>query len=644
MKLTAPLTFGLIACILLVSAPHAEHLPLWVSTVCVALLAWRAYLTWGGYPLPARWLLLGVTVACVFAIAVTFRTLFGREVGVALLILLSTLKLLELKAVRDATVLIYLSCFIIITNFFYSQSIPTALFMLFTLLVIMATWVHMQTGSLALRPRLRIAIVLLLQAIPLSLIIFVLFPRVQGPLWGMPQDAYATSGLSDTMAPGSVSKLSLSDAVAFRVAFNDTVPLREQMYWRGPVLWDYDGMTWKRGSNATLRPPTLSDTSLPVDYTVTLEPHNKRWLFAMDMPAKISISAEMAPDFQLLSRRPVTARIRYDASSLLSYRANPDEPQQQLQRALALPQGYNPQTRRLAAEWRAQSATPEAVIRTALAYYNQQAFEYTLEPPPLGLNGVDEFLFGTKKGFCEHYAGSFVVLMRAAGIPARVVTGYQGGEFNELGGYYIIRQADAHAWAEVWLRERGWVRVDPTASISPERIQNGLSSALSDNAALPFMARNPPEWLRGLRLNWDALSNQWNQWVLGYNTERQFAFLTRMGMEDITWQKMAINMLAGVALLVGVFTLVMLRRLAVRRTDAVQAAWLKVCRKLEKAGLPRAPHEGPMDYAARIAAAHPDLTEDIYDIAARYASLRYGGEAEQDGLPAFKDAVRAFKL
>ncbi|MBI5005786.1 MAG: DUF3488 domain-containing transglutaminase family protein [Nitrosomonadales bacterium] len=644
MKLSAPLTFGLIACILLVSAPHAEHLPLWVSAVCAALLAWRAYLTWGGYPLPARWLLLGITIACVLAIAITFRTLFGREAGVALLILLATLKLLELKAVRDATVLVYLSCFIIITNFFYSQSIPTALFMLFTLLVIMATWVHMQTGALALRPRLRIAVVLLLQAIPLSLIIFVLFPRVQGPLWGMPQDAYATSGLSDNMAPGSMSKLSLSDAVAFRVTFADQAPAREQMYWRGPVLWDYDGMTWTRGRNATLRGPTLTDTSMPVEYTVTLEPHNKRWLFALDMPAKLSIPAELAPDFQLLSRAPVNARTRYTANSFLSYRANPEEQPQQLQRALALPPGYNPQSRQLAAEWRAQSDSPEAVVRTALAYFNQQGFVYTLEPPLLGLNGVDEFMFGTKQGFCEHYAGSFVVLMRAAGIPARVVTGYQGGEYNDLGGYHIIRQADAHAWAEVWLRERGWVRVDPTAAISPARIQSGLSSALPDNSALPFMARNPPQWLRGLRLNWDTLANQWNQWVLGYNTERQFAFLTRMGMEDITWQKMALNMLAGVAVLVGVFTLLMLRRLATRKTDAVQAAWLKVCRKLAKAGLPRAPHEGPMDYAARIAAAHPDLAADIYDIAARYASLRYGGETEQEGLAAFKDAVRTFKL
>jgi transglutaminase-like putative cysteine protease len=644
MKLTAPLTFGLIACIVLVSAPHAEHLPLWVSAVCTALLTWRAYLTWSGNPLPARWLLLAVTVACVLAIVITFRTLFGREVGVTLLILLATLKLLELKAVRDATVLVYLSCFIIITNFFYSQSIPTALYMLFTLLVIMATWVHMQTGALALKPRLRIAAVLLLQAIPLSLILFVLFPRVQGPLWGMPQDAYASSGLSDSMAPGSMSKLSLSDAVAFRVTFADKAPLRDQMYWRGPVLWDFDGTTWTRGRNATLQRPTLGDTASPIDYTVTLEPHNKLWLFALDMPSRLSIPFELAPDMQVLSKAPVTARTRYNATSLLAYRANLDEPPQQIRRALALPDGYNPQARRLAAEWRARSANDEALVGTALLYFNQNGFEYTLEPPLLGRNGVDDFLFSTKKGFCEHYAGSFVVLMRAAGIPARVVTGYQGGEYNDLGNYYILRQSDAHAWAEVWLRERGWVRIDPTAAISPTRIQSGLNAALPNNAALPFLVRTQSPILLRLRFNLDSLTNQWNQWVLGYNTERQFAFLTRLGMEDITWQRLAMNMLAGVALLVGVFTLLMLRRLATHNTDAVQAAWLKVCRKLEKAGLPRAPHEGAMDYAARIAAARPALADAIHDIAARYAALRYGGEAEKEGLPAFKDAVHAFKL
>jgi|WetSurMetagenome_2_1015567.scaffolds.fasta_scaffold00294_4 protein-glutamine gamma-glutamyltransferase len=644
MKLTAPLIYGLIACILLVSAPHAEHLPLWVSAICSALLAWRAYLTWSGNPLPPRWLLLVVTLACVLAIAATFRTLFGREVGVTLLILLASLKLLEMRAVRDVTVLIYLSCFVIITNFFYSQSIPTALFMLFTLLIIMATWVHMQTGDLAFRPRLRIAGILLLQAIPLSLVIFVLFPRVQGPLWGMPQDAYASSGLSDSMAPGSLSRLSLSDAVAFRVVFNGKEPTREQLYWRGPVLWDFDGTSWKRGRNATLQRPVLTDATTPVDYTVTLEPHNKPWLFVLDMPAKISIPADLAPDFQVLSRMPVNARTRYSATSLLSYRANLGEPPQQLQRALALPQGYNPQARKLAAEWRTRSDSDTALVRTALDYFNRNGFEYTLEPPLLGTNSVDDFIFTTRKGFCEHYAGSFVFLMRAAGLPARVVTGYQGGEYNELGGYYVLRQYDAHAWAEVWLQDRGWVRVDPTAAISPARIQSGLNAALPDNATLPFLARTQSPFLLKLRFDLDALTNQWNQWVLGYNTERQFAFLTRLGMEDITWKKLAINMLSGVALLVGIFALIMLRRLSVRQADAVQALWLKACRRLEKAGLPRAPHEGAMDYAARISAARPELSGDIHDLAERYASLRYGGEAEKDRLAAFRNAVRAFKL
>ncbi len=644
MKLSAPFIYGLIACILLVSAPHAEHLPLWVSTLCVALLSWRTYLTYSGNPLPARWLLLGITIACVLALAITFRTLFGREVGVTLLILLSTLKLLELRAARDANVLIYLSCFIIITNFFYSQGIPTALYMLFTLLVIMATWVHMHTGTLRLIPRLRIGGMLLLQAIPLTLILFILFPRVQGPLWGMPQDAYASSGLSDTMAPGSVSRLSLSDAVAFRVTFSNKTPARDQMYWRGPVLWDFDGMTWSHGRYFTAQSPSLTDARERVDYTVTLEPHNKPWLFALDMPTKISIPAFFAPDFQLLNKAPVNARMRYNATSLLSYRANLDEPPEQLLRALVLPQQYDPKAKMLGHNWRESSDSDVAVVRTALDYFRNNGFEYTLEPPLLGMDSVDEFLFGTKKGFCEHYAGSFVFLMRAAGIPARVVTGYQGGEYNDLGGYYIVRQSDAHAWAEVWLHDRGWVRIDPTAVIAPSRIQSGLAAALPDATALPFMVRNPPEWLRDLRMNWDALANQWNQWVLGYNTERQFAFLTRMGMEDITWQKMALEMLAGIAVLVGVFTLVLLRRLVARQTDTVQALWLKICRKLEKAGLPRAPHEGPMEYAERVAAARPERAADMRDLAARYVSLRYAGETGQEAARAFRDAVRAFKL
>ncbi len=313
-------------------------------------------------------------------------------------------------------------------------------------------------------------------------------------------------------------------------------------------------------------------------------------------------------------------------------------------RALQLPRQVDPRARQLAAEWRAASKDDAAIVRTALSYFSKNGFVYTLEPPPLGADGIDDFLFNTRQGFCEHYASAFVFLMRAANIPARVVTGYLGGEFNDVGNYYIVRQSDAHAWAEVWLAGQGWVRVDPTGVIAPGRVERGLSAAVSDNAALPFMERNPPQWMRDLRFNLDALANQWNQWVLGYDTERQFAFLTRLGMESITWQKMALNMAAGLGLVTGLLALFMLRHLFVRRQDKVQAAWLKLCRKLADAGLPRAAHEGAQDYAARVAIARPDLARRFRDLAARYSTLRYGALADEHAQREFLQSARALKI
>lgn len=636
------LVYWLLLSILMVAAPHADHLPQWVSALCITLLSWRAYLTWSGNPLPKRWLLMAITFASVSGILISFHTLFGREVGVTLLILLTTLKFMELRGARDATVLVYLACFIIITNFFYSQSIPTALYMLATLLVIVTTWVHLYGQNIALKPRLRIAATLLLQAIPLMLVLFILFPRVQGPLWGLPQDAFASSGLDDKMAPGSLSRLILSDDVAFRVNYADQPPRREQMYWRGPVLWEFDGRTWTPGKTAATVAPQFTETEQAIDYSVTLEPHNKTWLFALDMPDKISVPARLTYDFRIVQKEPVKTRLRYEVRSHLAYRANLREAERQIQRALQLPPALNPQAMQLAADWRASSANDAAVVRAALTYFNRENFQYTLEPPLLGQHSVDEFLFGTRQGFCEHYASAFVFLMRAAHIPARVVTGYQGGEYNAVGNYYIVRQSDAHAWAEVWLSGQGWVRIDPTAAIAPARVERGLSAAVTNNAALPFMARNPPQWLLNLRLNWDALANQWNQWVLGYNAERQFAFLTRLGMESVTWQKLALNMAAGVGFIITLLALFMLRHLFARQPDKVQVAWLKLCRRLAKTGLPRAAHEGAQDYAARVAAARPDLADAIRDVATRYSALRYGGEQNEQALREFLRRMTSF--
>ena len=543
----------------MVIAPHADHLPIWVSSLCAGLLLWRAYLVYsGGHDtffakradrgngrpaappaaegssrsdgaptgvllagapegsappsrsgdsLPKRWQLMLITFAGTAGIIFNFHTLFGREAGVTLLVLLATLKLMELRNARDAMVLIYLACFIIITNFFYSQTIPTALYLLATMMVIVATWVQLQAQNIALKPRLRIAAVLLMQALPLTLILFILFPRVQGPLWGLPQDAYASTGLDERMSPGSLSRLGMSEAVAFRVTYNGKPPRRDQMYWRGPVLWNFDGRTWTPGISLPTIVPKFTGLDQAIDYVVTLEPHNKHWLFALDVPEKLTISdkvsvpAILTNDFQLLNKEPVHARMRYAARSSLVYRANVQESERQLQRALQLPRQGDPRARQLAAQWRAGSKDDAAIINTALSYFSKNGFVYTLEPPLYGADGVDDFLFGARQGFCEHYASAFVFLMRAANIPARVVTGYLGGEFNDVGNYYIVRQSDAHAWAEVWLAGQGWVRVDPTGVIAPGRVERGLSASVSDNAALPFMERNPPQWMRDLRFN-----------------------------------------------------------------------------------------------------------------------------------------------
>jgi transglutaminase-like putative cysteine protease len=639
-----PLLYGLILGIFMVIAPHAEHLPLWVSCLCGALLLWRTYLAYSDKPPLNRWLLVLVTCASVGAVAISFRTVFGREVGVTLIALLATLKLMELHQRRDAMALIHLAFFIIITNFFYSQSIPTALYMFVTLMVILSSWIHLQAQHAALKSRLRIAASLLLQAVPLMAILFVLFPRIPGPLWGLPQDAYANSGLDDKMSPGSFSRLSLSEEVSFRVTYKNSLPRRDQMYWRGPVLWDFDGRTWTGNKNAPNIPPQFGEIGQQIDYSITLEPHNKTWLFALDMPDKISLPATLTHDFQLLSKVPIHARLRYEASSHLTYRANPNEAASQITRALQLPRGFNPRALQLAAAWRARKTDDGEVVRTALSYFNQQNFAYTLEPPPLDRDSVDDFLFRTKQGFCEHYASAFVFLMRAAHIPARVVTGYQGGEFNDVGNYYIVRQSDAHAWAEVWLAEQGWVRVDPTAAIAPARVQNNLSSALANNAALPFMARNPPQWLRDLRLNWDAVANRWNLWVIGYNTERQFAFLTRLGMEAVTWQQITLNLVAGLGVALGLLALYLLRHLFARDPDKVQAAWLKLCRKLAKVGLPRAAHEGAVDYARRVALARPELTARLLDLAERYNALRYGNAQSDRARNEFLRGIAALKI
>jgi transglutaminase-like putative cysteine protease len=473
-------------------------------------------------------------------------------------------------------------------------------------------------------------------------VLFLLFPRVPGPLWGLPQDAFSgVSGLSDTMSPGSLSRLTLSDAVAFRVRFDGEIPRRRFLYWRGPVMWDFDGRTWSV-PRFFYNTPRIEASGELVSYEITLEPHNKRWLFALDVPAMVPQFSFISGDFQIMASDPVNHRKRYEMQSYVNATYGVVENRFALRRALSLPPGLNPRTLELAQELRARHGEDPALVEEVLRLFRSQNYFYTLEPPLLGENPVDEFLFKTRTGFCEHFASAFAVLMRGAGIPARIVTGYHGGDLNQFGGYLIVRQAEAHAWVEIWIRDRGWIRVDPTSVVSPLRVDSGISAAVPSTDPLPLLVRDNFALLRNLRLSWDYVANSWNQWVLGYTPERQRWLLSNVGIDNATWQKLAAALFILAGVIVAVFTVLALRQLKSRVRDPAKVAYLRFCDKLRRKGLPRAPAEGPVDYARRVAGLRPDLTPAVAAITRLYVALRYGASSGAEAVEELKLRVRQF--
>jgi protein-glutamine gamma-glutamyltransferase len=627
----------------LAAAPHVTRLPWWVTLIGAAMIVWRGWAGWKNERLPRRWLLVVLVLVGMAAVYLNFRTIFGRDAGVTLLVLFLSLKLMETKERRDAVVVTFLCYFLALTNFFYSETIPTAGVMLVTVFALTAGLVGVNGPQRPVRESFRLAGVLLAQGVPVMVLLFFLFPRVQGPMWGIPTDAFGgTTGLSDSMTPGNISLLSQSDAVAFRAHFPDGAPERRRLYWRGPVFWQFDGRTWRAGDVRVSDFAQFDPLSPPVHYTVTLEPHERQWLFALEMAGRVPPGAGATGDFQLLSRRPVTTRLRYEMSSFLQYRAKGGSTPGELDAALALPAGFNARAIALGETWRRELGSDERILARAVEWFRGAGLEYTLTPPPLGRDSVDDFLFRTKSGFCEHFASAFVVIMRAAGVPARVVTGYQGGEINPIDGYMIVRQSDAHAWAEVWLADEGWVRVDPTAAAVPVRVESGLAAAVPAGDPLPFLGRPDLSWLRALRFNWEALANYWNQWVVGYNVDRQRELLSRLGMPSPSWEKMAMTLFWLVGLVVACFSLWMLRR--TREQDPVARAWRRFCQKLARHGTERRRAEGPRAFAARAAAEQPHVAADVAEISDLYVSLRYGAAPDLASLAMLRQRVREFRV
>ena len=556
-------TLFLLAVIVWVLLPQVSHIPLWCSGLAAGLIMWRGWLAVTQRPLPSRWWLLALLMLSVAATLITHKTMLGRDAGVTLIVLLLALKTLELRAKRDAFVVFFLSFFTLLTNFFFSQSLLTAAAMLLALLGLLTALVnaHMPVGRPPLLQAAKTAGWMALLGAPIMLVLFVLFPRLS-PLWGIPGDAMSgRSGLSSTMQVGTIASLALDDSVAMRIQFEGRAPRQSDLYFRGPVLSTFDGQNW-RPLRSGLPPHMRASANLevqgpPVNYEVTLEPSQRPWLLLLDatpsQPALSGFSASMTSELQWLVDSPITDLVRYTAQSYPDFRHGPPRAVAGLQDYLNLPAGFNPRTLQLAAEMRRDTRSTKTdaapLVTAVLERLRSGGYTYTLEPGVYGEHSADEFWFDRKEGFCEHFASSFVILMRALDVPARIVTGYQGGERNAVDGFWTLRQSDAHAWAEVWLAGRGWVRVDPTAAVAPGRVGTlQRLQAPRGVIAEALLGNINPAFALNLRAVWEAVNNRWNQTVLNYTQSKQLNLLRNLGFKSPSWEDL-LYLLIGIVVL-----------------------------------------------------------------------------------------------
>ena len=547
-------TLFLLAVITWILLPQIQHTPWWTSAFAACLLLWRARLAWTGGALPGRWLLAGALALAIAATWATHKTIVGRDAGVTLIVMLLTLKTLELRARRDAMVVFFLGFFVLLSNFFYSQSLPTALAMVLGLMGLLTALVnaHMTAGKPPLTQALRTASLLALWGAPVMVALFLFFPRM-APLWGVPSDDLAgRSGLSENMRVGEVASLAMDDSVALRIRFDTPggkEPPASSLYFRGPVLSQFDGRNWQADEMAdAMAVAQLQVTGEPIRYQMLVEPSKRRWLTLLDavpgepqIPPGASVGRmRMSTNLQWMTQRPITDVLRVDAQSYTQFSYGPQKDGGNLQRYLQLPPGSNPRTAELGQQILAQagaSAATPVLVTAALQRLRSGGYVYTLEPGVVdNIHTADDFWFDSKQGFCEHIASAFAVLMRGMGVPARIVTGYQGGDRNTVDDYWTVRNSDAHAWAEVWIAGQGWTRVDPTGAVSPGRVGQfqrlqapggAIASAVGTFVNISTMEQ--------LRAVWEAVNNRWNQWVINYTQSRQLNLLQNLGFESPSW-------------------------------------------------------------------------------------------------------------
>ncbi|SDJ88207.1 transglutaminase TgpA family protein [Pseudomonas indica] len=626
------LTWLLVAQVLVI-LPHLIHLPLWIVFLWLGCAGWRIQVFLMRARYPNAWIKLGLLLGTGFGVFFSRGSLIGLEAGSVLLIAAFILKLLEMRSRRDALVLIFLGFFAVVTAYLFDDSIVSALYSLLPVTALLAALIGLQQTRFAERPwpTLRLAGGMLLQALPLMLLLFVFFPRL-GPLWTLPQPGdQAVTGLSDSMAPGDIAELSQSGALAFRASFDGEPPPRQQLYWRALTLEHFDGRRWSQSPAAHLPiAPRWERKGTPLQYSIVMEPSQRPWLFSLDIGETSLDRARMMNDFRLEYYRPVDRSLLYRVVSWPQAVREPQLAGGQLRRALQLPETGNPRTREWAEALKRQYPQPDELAQALLAHFNREPYVYTLKPPLAGADGIDEFLFDTRRGFCAHYAGAMTFALRVAGIPARVVAGYQGGEYNPSGRYLSVHQFDAHAWVEYWQPGKGWVSADPTFQVAPERIEQGLEQAVAEEQS--FLASSPFSplryrnigWINQLRLTWDRVNYGWQRWVLGYQGEQQLEVLQRW-FGRIDNGVLAVVLVGGGGLMLSLLALLLFKPWRCEH-DPQQRLFLRFERLLARHGLRRRTGEGPRAFAERASLALPAQAEAIRGFVQVYEAQRYGGQ------------------
>lgn len=642
----------LASALLFVLPPMFDGLAAWVPMLLLLAIVTKFWMEPRGYRLRFLPLKLALVAAAVVAIFISYGAIKGIEPGVSLIVVLMSLKIFEAHTVREFHFMVMLGWVLCLCGFFLAQDLAIAVCIMaaFTLLTTALLQFYRGLAAGGIWPPLRGALTLLVQALPLIVLLFLLFPRVTtGFRLLFTPNAATASGFSDRLSPGSVESLASSTAIAFRAEFPDgDLPLRATLYWRGLVMTQGDGMEWRSRETppAALHPTQELRIGKTIRQWVTIEPHGAHWMFALDRPVTASPGAFLAPGNYLSSWQAIAKPRRYEVSSSFEPLHQDLEPRER-KRVLEVPDSISPRVRELAQSWSAADSDPRAIVRRALDFFRTQRFRYSLSPGSYQNNDLEEFLFHRRIGFCEHYAASFATLMRLAGVPARVVVGYLGGEFNEMGHFYLVRQSDTHAWCEVWLPDTGWTRFDPTSVVAPERVSLGFESFLERSATAGEMnsgftrtfARQP--FFAKIRVTWQMLNYAWDSRVLGFDADMQQLLTNRIGLPYLK----PVSLLFFSAIIAFGFVVMLaawMQLQARAQPDLVRSLYARFCAKAARLGAPRNPNEGPIDFARHAGRVLPQEAKRITTISNYYVALRYGRETESSTLQQFAREVQLF--